>query len=117
MILEPGQTQQFDTFDNREDRREIIMLFEKLGEGLPDAMANEVRAKFLAGLIRTSLGAMAQKVPEINPKECYPVGAFLLFVAITGVLEVPIREAAKRLDETVKRKEWMNDRRIVICGS
>lgn len=112
--------QQFDTFDNKMDRREIVILFEKLGEGLPDAMANDVRAKFLESLIPLSVSSMADVPLKANPSECYPSGAYLLFVAITGSLGVPIADAARLLDQAVTKKEWMRlpgDRRLIICRS
>ena len=113
----PGQTKQFDTFDNVEDRRELVILFQKLGEGLPEAMANEVRAKFIEDLIPQSVSGLADAPLKADPKQCHPSGAYMLFVQVVGVLGVPIREAARKLDGVVKRQEWLRDRRIIICGS
>ena len=98
---------QFDTFDTVSDRRELVILFQKLGEGLPDKQAQEVRAKWLESLIPISVSSLANAPMKVNPDACHPVGAYQLFVQIVGVLGVPIREAAKRLDEEVKRKGWM----------
>lgn len=104
----PGQTKQFDTFDNLEDRRELVILFQKLGEGLPDAMANEVRAKFIEDLIPASVSGLADAPLKADPRQCHPSGAYMLFVQVVGVLGVPIRDAARKLDGVVKRREWMN---------
>ncbi len=111
--MKPGQTKQFDTYDNLEDRRELVILFQKLGEGLPDAMARDVRAKWLQDLIPMSLNSLADAPLKVNPLMCHPVGAYNLFVQIVGVLGVPIDDAARRLDETVKRKAWMNNGNVV----
>jgi hypothetical protein len=102
-----GQTKQFDTFDNLEDRRELVILFEKLGDGLPEKHANEVRAKFLESLIPQSVSGLAETPLQANPEKCYPTGAFLLFIAIVGVLGVPIRQAAIQLDEAVRKRAWL----------
>ena len=116
--MKEKQTKQFDTFDNLEDRRELVILFERLGEGLPEPMAMEVRARFLESLIPHSVGALADKPLKANAAECTPVGAYLLFVAITGILEVPIADAAQLLTNVVRKREWLkDDRRLVICGS
>lgn len=116
--MKPGQTKQFDTFDTQEDRRELVILFQKLGEGLPDQLANEVRAKFLESLIPLSISGLAEKPLKADQAKCFPVGAYLLFVMIVGVLGVPISDAAKLLDEAVRKRAWMNhDRRLTLCGS
>ncbi len=107
--MKPGQTKQFDTYDNREDRRELVILFERLGEGLPEELAREVRARFLESLIPQSYSAMRGAPMKANPNECSAVGAYQLFIAIVGVLGVSIDEAARKLDDTVRRKAWMGD--------
>ena len=51
--MRPGQTKQFDTFDTLEDRRELVILFERLGEqggGIECPRAREVRAKRMTGV-------------------------------------------------------------------
>ncbi len=84
---------QFDTFDNLEDRRELMILFQKLP-------SDQARADWLASLIKT--GKFGAYEPEVNPASCHPVGAYHLFVQIVGVLGVPIREAAVALDRHVR---------------
>lgn len=115
--MKPGQTKQFDTFDTLEDRRELVILFQKLGEGLPEFKANEVRAKFLEDLIPMSVSGLAEKPLQADPLQCHPVGAYQLFVQIVGVLGVPISDAALKLDRCVKRKEWLNDRRAAFFST
>src|SRR3990167_110842 len=111
--MKPGQTKQFDTFDNLGDRWELVRLFGLLGEGLPDAMARDVRAKWLQSLIPLSVSSMAEAPVRVNPDACHPVGAYHLFVQIVGVLGVPIADAARYLDRTVSKRGWMkqHDRR------
>lgn len=82
---------QFDTFDTLSDRRDLILLFQRLGEKSPDPCA--FRAKWLERLTRGV---------HVNPASCHPVGAYMLFVQITGVLGVPIREAAVELERCVR---------------
>ena len=98
---------QFGTFDTLDDRRELFILMERLGKDLPEEMAKRKRAAFLQGLIPESCSAMAEQMQSrlrVNPEECNPYGAYMLFVAITGILEVPIAIAAKLLDEAVKNQ-------------
>jgi hypothetical protein len=87
-------TKQFDTFDTREDRRELMILFQKLGT---DAR----RARWLQQLIRTST-TFGGALPQVDPASCHPVGAYMLFVQIVGVLGVPIRDAAIKLERAVR---------------
>lgn len=98
-------TKQFDTFDNVADRKELIILFERLGDGLPDYKAKALRARWLESLIRKSLTMPAAPL-QVSPDSCSPVGAYFLLVQITGVLGVPIREAAKQLDQYVSKGAW-----------
>lgn len=96
---------QFDTFDTLADRRELVVLFQRLGEDLPDEQARGVRAKWLEQLICGSV-TMPEAPLKVNPASCHPVGAYTLFVQIVGVLGVPIRDAARALDEYVSRRGW-----------
>ena len=105
---------QFKSFDGLDNRREIIILFQRLGEGLPDVIANQWRAKWLQSLIPHSVSGMATAPLIVQP--CDPIEAYRLFVAITGVLGVPIDKAAKMLDEEVTRLS-INDRFSIICRS
>jgi hypothetical protein len=109
---------QFDTFDTKDDRRELVILFQKLGEGLPESMAREVRAAWLQALIPQSVSGLATAPLKVNPDSCHPVGAYTLFVQIVGVLGVPIKQASVQLDRFVKRKSWnKNDRRALVWNS
>ena len=101
---------QFGTFDNLADRRELYYLFEKLGEGLDEEDARKVRAQFLQDLIPHSVSEFAGKPMFVNPDQCAPLHAYLLFGQICGILGVPIDDGARRLEAVIRRQEWMRDR-------
>ena len=103
MRFKKGQTQQFDTFDNIEDRREIFILFERLGDGLSELMQNRYRAKFLEMLMTLNIGNLPPSC-EVSP--CRADEAFRLFIQIVGVLGVPISDAVALLEEAVRLKAW-----------
>lgn len=114
--MRSGQTKQFDTFDNLSDRREMVILFERLGEGLPELDARKVRAKFLQDLIPHSVSSLADNPLIVSP--CGATDAYFLFINITGVLGVPIADGARLLEDAVRRREWMkDDRRAIILGT
>jgi len=83
-------TLQFDTFDTKEDRRELVILFQKLEM-----------------LIMLSMNGFNECPVAVDPAQCSPVGAYNLFVQIVGVLGVSIDEAAKLLDDCVRKKAWL----------
>lgn len=91
---------QFGTFDTLEDRRELIILFQRLGERAPDPSA--YRAKWLECLIGRSATGFGECPVQVNPASCSPVGAYNLFVQIVGVLGIPIAEAAVQLQRDVR---------------
>lgn len=96
------ESYQFGSFDGLDNRRELMILLQRLGSKLPLQLANECRAKFLQGLIPHSIGALAGIPIKVQP--CDPVSAYHYLVAITGVLEVPIDKAARLLEQEVKRR-------------
>lgn len=96
------ETGQFGSFDGRDNRRELMILMQKLGDKAPDPKAH--RAAFLQGLIPLAVSQLAAVPLQVNPERCDPVGAYHLFVAITGCLDVPIETAAKLLDEAVRKQ-------------
>lgn len=87
---------QFDTFDTLEDRREIVILFQRLGAGSPTP--DLARARWLESLIQEDTAWR----PVIDPASCHPVGAYMLFIQIVGVLGVPIREAVASLERSIR---------------
>lgn len=91
---------QFGAFDGLDNRKEVMILLQKLGDGLTDKEGDARRANFLKALIRYSGNGFADKMVKIDP--CDTVTAYWMFVHITGVLGVPIDKGAKLLDDTVK---------------
>lgn len=91
---------QFQSFDGRDNRRSLMELFVRLGQGFPKQVAARRRARFLRSLIPQSVSCFAQLPLKISP--CSAVEAYHLTVAITGVLGVPIDVAASRLERLVR---------------
>ena len=102
-----NQTKQFDTFDTLEDRREMVILFEKLGAGLPELQANDVRAKFLRMVVLLATNGVESSQAEIDPSQCHPAGAYMTFVHLVGVLLVPMADVMKLLEKVVSKKMWL----------
>ena len=92
---------QFDTYDNQSDRRAIMDLLARLDEGVEYPKGNERRGAFLQGLLRSKARTFEGAPFQVSP--CSAVEAYHLFVAITGVIGVPIGEAAKALEQHVRR--------------
>lgn len=93
-------TKQFDGLGELDDRREIMILFQKLGSKFPEPVARTVRAQWLESLMQDSLSLNAPL--KVNPDACHPAGAYMLFVQIVGVLGVPIRLALRKLETAIR---------------
>lgn len=93
---------QFGTFDGLDNRRTVMDLFQRLGQGKPELIARSMRAAFLQGLLDGSTKGFARLPRIVDP--CSPVEAYQLFVAITGCLDVPVEWAARQLEEVVRRQ-------------
>ena len=104
---------QFGAFDNLEDRRELVILFQRLGADLPEPMARQVRAQWLESLIPYSISGLSSVPMKVNPDTCHPVGAYQLFVQIVGVLGVPIDAAARKLEKFVSQHGWCVPKRLI----
>lgn len=99
-------------FDGLDNRKTVLDLFRRLGAGLPDRLADELRAGFLRGLLNASTTGFAHRPTWVDP--CSAVQAYKLFVAITGAFGVPVETGAKILEEAVRhRDEWLEG---VLCG-
>ena len=90
---------QFGSFDGKDNRRELMVLFQRLGRDLPAPMANERRAQFLRRLCSRSTNGFSDKAIAITPVDA--VQAYQMFVQITGVLGVDIDHAARMLEKAV----------------
>jgi hypothetical protein len=91
---------QFGSFDGLDTRKELMILFQRLGEPLPEILKRERRAIFLRRLLNLSTTGFSGKLPQIKP--CDPVEAYFTFVAITGCLGVDVNQAAKMLEAEVR---------------
>ena len=91
---------QFGSFDGLDNRRTVMDLFARLGSNRPEQEARAMRAAFLQGLIDHSLNGFARLPRRVDP--CSAVEAYHLFTAITGCLAVPVDQAARLLEETVR---------------
>lgn len=83
------------TFDGLDNRREVMILLERLG-------SDAKRAKFLEGLIPSSLKGFAG-VPMKVRGNCDPAAAYFMLVGVCNELGVSINEAARKLEEEVRR--------------
>lgn len=85
---------ELETFDGLDNRREIMILLDRLG-------SNAARAKFIESLIPNSLrfAGCPLKVQGI----CDPIRAYFMLVGVCNELQVPINTAAKLLDKKVRR--------------
>ncbi len=98
MIRDSGQFQSFDGLDNR---KTVMDLFKKMGRGLPDDLAGMRRAGFLQGLVMLSGNGFKSRPMFVDP--CSASEAYGIFVAVTGVLGVPIETAAVLLEQVVRQ--------------
>jgi hypothetical protein len=96
------ETGQFGSFDGLDNRRELLILFQRLGQHLPAPLADQRRAQWLLSLVKRSVGPWHAARFQLEP--CCAVEAYRLCVAICGCLDVSIDEAARLLDETVRRQ-------------
>lgn len=88
---------ELSTFDGLDNRREIIILLERLG-------SDQRRAQFLEGLIPLSLKGFAGCPMQVQGA-CDCCAAYFMLVSICNEIGVSINEAARRLDGVVKRGE------------
>jgi hypothetical protein len=93
---------QFGPFDGLDNRKALMGLMVRLGEGLTEAEAGKRRARVLRSLLGDSRTAFKNLAVNITP--CGAVEAYHLFTAITGCLGVPVETAARRLEEVIRRQ-------------
>ena len=88
---------ELDTFDGLDNRREIMILLQRLG-------SDERRAAFLESLIPKSMNGFAGCPMKVRGV-CTPISAYHMLVGICNELGVSINEAARRLDRVVKKQQ------------
>lgn len=76
-------------------------MFARFAVGRTEEEARRRRACFLEGLIPLSVSSLASCPLKVTP--CSTAEAYLLFVAITGCLGIPIDVAARQLEAEVRR--------------
>jgi hypothetical protein len=83
-----------ETFDGKDNRREIMLLLQRLG-------SDTQRARFLESLIPSSVNGFAGYPINIQGS-CDAVAAYFLLAGICNELGVPIERAAKLLERKVR---------------
>lgn len=94
------ETGQFGSFDGLDNRRELMSLFVRMGEGLNEQDAAKRRAKFLMSLIGSSTIGFKDAPMQVTP--CNAVSAYHIFIAITGCCGVDVNVAATKLERLVQ---------------
>lgn len=96
-----AELKQWGSFPGRDNQRELMILLQRLGDGHSEVEGGKRRAAFLQGLIRSSKNGFADKMARMEP--CDAVAAYFAMVHITGVLGVPMDNAARRLERIVTK--------------
>lgn len=86
---------ELETFDGLDNRKEVMILLERLG-------SDKRRASFLEGLIPKSMKGFAAAPMKVTGN-CDSIAAYYMLVGICNELGVSINEAAVLLDKEVKR--------------
>lgn len=86
---------EIETFDGLDNRKEIMTLLVRLG-------SDRRRAAFIESLIPLSLKGFAGCPMKVRGA-CAPVHAYYILVGVCNELGVSINEAARKLEEEVKR--------------
>lgn len=86
---------ELETFDGLDNRREVMILLERLG-------SDERRAQFLESLIPSSLKGFAG-CPMKVAGNCDSVAAYFMLVGVCNELGVSINYAAQQLEKVVQR--------------
>ncbi len=83
------------TFDGRDNRREVMILLERLG-------SDAARARFIESLIPLSLRGFAGCPMKVTGA-CDPVSAYFMLVGVCNELGADVNKVAKKLDEKVRK--------------
>jgi hypothetical protein len=94
---------QFGSFDGKDNRKSVVELFTRMGDGLEESIAACRRARFLQWLIKVGGGPFEKAPCLVSP--CTAVEAYLLFVNITGCMGIEIEDAAKLLEEAINHSK------------
>ena len=86
---------ELQTFDGLDNRREVMILLQRLG-------SDQRRARFLESLIPSSLKGFAGCPMKVQGN-CDPAAAYFMLVGVCNELGVSINTAARKLEAVVKR--------------
>lgn len=86
---------EIETFDGLDNRREIMILLQRLG-------SDTARARFIESLIPNSLKGFAG-CPMKVVGDCDTARAYFMLLGVTNELGVSINTAARLLDEEVRK--------------
>lgn len=86
---------ELETFDGMDNRKDIMLLLERLG-------SDRARATFLESLIPFSLKGFAN-TPMRVAGHCNSVAAYFMLVGLCNELGVSINTAAAKLEKEVKK--------------
>lgn len=84
---------ELESFDGLDNRREIMILFQRLG-------SDTRRARFIESLIPSSLKGFAGCPMKVQGA-CDPMAAYFMLVGVCNELGVSINVAARKLDKEV----------------
>ncbi len=87
---------ELETFDGRDNRKELVILLERLG-------SDRRRALFLESLIPHSLKGFAGCPLKVRGN-CDPVAAYFMLVGVCNELGVSINTAAQRLERVISNQ-------------
>lgn len=87
---------ELEAFDGRDNRREVMILLERLG-------SDQARARFIESLIPHSLKGFAGCPMKVRGA-CDPVAAYFMLVGVCNELGVSINVAARRLEKVVSKQ-------------
>lgn len=85
---------ELQTFDGKDNRREVMILLSRLG-------SDQRRARFIESLIPNSLKGFAGCPMKVTG-QCDPVAAYFMLVGVCNELGVSINVAASKLEKVVK---------------
>lgn len=86
---------ELESFDGKDNRREIMILLQRLG-------SDAARAAFLEGLVAHSPRGFAG-LPARIVGNCDVIGAYFILVSICNEVGVSINRAVRMLDEEVRK--------------
>lgn len=85
---------ELETFDGKDNRKEVMILLERLG-------SDKRRARFIESLIPHSLNGFSGCPMKVKGN-CDPVTAYFMLVGVCNELGVSINTAARKLEEWIR---------------